>query len=296
MSRALLLAMALLLVTLAGCSDDKPDPVDPGPVPDRVAQGKGVIRGVVIDASITPVADATVAVESAELSARTDADGAFLFVDVEPGTYFLTVSKPGWSSAQQSLEVVADVKAPPVVKVQLQQVPGSQPVATTQAMEGFIACSYGVPVTYGSCAIGEVGQEEQTVLQFPFEGIPAAIQVEVVWESTQPSGDNLYLIEAVCADEDCPVAGENNIDGFPSRFEEGTRQSPAVARADSAFIQGRDLPGRGVLAVDVSADGPALATGVALDQAFTVYATFFYNMQPMDGWTFLEDGKHPVPS
>lgn len=293
MSRALLLAMALLLVTLAGCSEDEPDPADPGPVPDRVAQGKGVIRGVVIDAAITPVADATVAVEAAGLSVRTDADGAFLFVDVEPGTHFLTVSKPGWSSAQQSVEVVADVKAPPVVKVQLQQVPGTRPVATTQSMEGFIACSYGTVLLYGSCAAGAA---EQTVLQFPFEGIPAAIQVEVVWESTQPSGDNLYLIEAVCPDEDCPASGENNIDGFPSRFEEGTRQSPAVARADSAFIQGRDLPGRGVLAVDVSADGPALATGVALDQAFTVYATFFYNMQPMDGWTFLEDGKHPVPS
>lgn len=289
--RAILLTLALLCITLAGCSEDKPDPVDPGPVPDKVEKGKGVIRGIVIDAAITPVQDATVAVGD-DLSTRTDADGAFLFVDVEPGTYFLTVSKPGWTEVQQNVEVVADERAPPVVKVQLQQLPGTVPVAVTQVQEGFIACSFGTPINYGSCA---AGAEENTVLQYPFDGIPDTIQVEVVWESTQPSGDNLYLIEAVCADDDCPVAGENNVDGFPSRFEEGTRQSPAVARADTAFIQGRDLPGGGVLAVDVSADGPALATGVALDQSFTAYVTFFYNITPEEGWTFIEDGAYPTP-
>ncbi len=289
--RTLLLAATLVAVGLAGCTDDAPvEPTDPEvPTAENVERGKGVIRGVVIDPSITPVPDVTVTVQNTDLTTRTDADGAFLFVDVDPRTYFLEASKPGWTAVQQSVEVVADVIAPPALKIQIEQVPGTLPRADTQSAEGFIQCSYGTPRLYGSCAT----EEEQNVLQFEFDGIPNAIQIEVIWESTQPSGDNLYVIGAVCADDDCPVAGENNIDGFPSRFDEGTRTSPAVARANTTFIEGRDLPGSGVLAVDVSADGPALSTGVALDQSFTVYATFFYNIpEPEEGWMFIEDGAY----
>lgn len=50
------------------------------------------------------------------------------------------------------------------------------------------------------------------------------------------------------------------------------------------------------LVVNMSASGPALGTGVALEQEFQVYATFFYNMDPLDDWLFTRDGEHPVPT
>jgi hypothetical protein len=49
------------------------------------------------------------------------------------------------------------------------------------------------------------------------------------------------------------------------------------------------------VAVYASPGGPANGTGVALDQSFYTYATFFYNIEEPDAdWTFMEDGPYPL--
>jgi hypothetical protein len=75
-----------------------------------VAQGNS-ITGKIITSTGTPVPSATVTLTShstsRQRSTTTDAQGAFVFVLVEPGTYDLSCSKQGFLNTQSSIEVVA---------------------------------------------------------------------------------------------------------------------------------------------------------------------------------------------
>ena len=67
------------------------------------------------------------------------------------------------------------------------------------------------------------------------------------------------------------------------------------------YLEDIDAGGEnGEIGIDVSASGPEPQTtngsGVALNQRFQVYATFFYNFEPDPEWTFVEDGPYPVPA
>ncbi len=292
----LLLALSL---ALAGCGTPPAPPADDpfDDDPAKVSSGKGVIRGLVIDSNVVPVEGASVV--AGDLSTVSDGDGLFRFVDVEPGVHFLQVSKDGWTSVQVQATVVADVAKPEILRVIIDLIPGAEARAETYQDVGFIACGWGVPITYYYCG-DMLGQEDDYRLQYGIRGAPDFIQVEILWESTQTLSDNLYMINAVCppADYDrCPGSTP-----FPSeapyRWGEGTYQSPAIMRSPAGHMQAaRDyhqLPSmeNWTVGVDVSADGPLLATGVAIDQEFRGYVTLFWNIEPREGWTFVENGEY----
>lgn len=286
-----------LAVMIAGCSDDsakneqEDDPFDDFD-DEPLDAGKGLIRGVVLDPSIAPVVEATVTIQGTEISTATNENGAFQFRDVDPGEYFVQAGKPGFTTVQSSVQVVADERSPPIVKLQIEALAGTEPRAETISGDGFVSCSVGLPVIATSCAVAE----EKTTIQVTIAGQPDWIQTETIWESTQPAGDTMYTIQAICDASFCPDNDGDSLTGFPSRFAEGSVQSVFVARAGPDFIAERNLSAIDdpVVAVDMSADGPALATGVALDQRFTVYVTLFYNVEPDEGWTFIEDGDYEV--
>ncbi len=299
MHRMYLSMLVLLFVGFAGCADETAPVVPDDPfadTPSTVATGKGVIRGLVIDTTITPVAGALVTVTNTKLEATTGEDGLFRFADVAPGTYFLKISKSGWSPMQQSVNVVADVAKPDIIRVQIERVPGSEARAETFQDIGFIACGWGVPITYGYCG-DELGQEDDYRLQYMVDGTPDFIQVEIIWESTQPLSDNLYLINSMC-----PPQNKDSCPGsIPAgkRWDEGTWSSPAIMRTPAGFVQGAmdqfssDNTNEWWVGVDVSADGPALASGVTIDQEFRGYVTMFWNIEPSADWTFVNDGAYP---
>ena len=69
----------------------------------------GTIAGTVTDAETEDgIEDATVTVEGTELSATTDADGAYSIGDVPEGTHDVTASADGYGSATQSVTVTED--------------------------------------------------------------------------------------------------------------------------------------------------------------------------------------------
>lgn len=299
----LLLAFALFLAGCTGNGDPsaKVDVPDAFQEPVEVADGKGVLRGIVITPAIVPVADAVVQIVSSGQNKTTDEDGAFVFADLEPGSYFIEVSKPGWTRVQQSAEVVADVAEPEAVKVIIEQLPGSQPRVETLRYEGYIGCSFGTPINYGGCGFA-TNQQDDAEAYFDVEGIPSVVQTEVLWDSTQPSGDWFYLVQGFCTCDggvpDLPEDGGARFDELPDA------QSGHTARANSTYLRefkvGED-PSVGQLVVSVSASGPEPDTtngsGVALNQAFEVYATFFYNIpEPDPDWKFHVDGPYPVPT
>ncbi len=297
----ILAAAIVLSVVLAGCAGDAPATEEEDDVPqiDRVAAGKGAIRGVVIDGTVQPIEGVTVEVQESGEEAVTGPDGTFTFVDLDPGAYFLLASKPGWGSIQQSTIVEADIANPPAVRIQMLPIPGTEPAAITFKDEGFVACGWGVPITYGYCG-EELGKEDDYHLEYIVNGEPDWIQVEIIWKNTQPASENLYLIQSLCPPENyesCPgtiAAGE--------RWGEGTYQSPAVIRTPAGFMDqakanfGKDSLDQWWVGVDVSADGPAFATGATLDQPFVGYVTMFWNIDPDESWTFEKDGEYPVPS
>lgn len=291
--------LALASLALAGCSGGGGEAgeggFEEGFEETDVARGKGLIRGVVLDPAITPVAGATVKLAASGQEAKSDDGGLFLFPDLEPGTHFLEVSKPGWTSTQQSVDVVADVAEPEIVKVLIQRIPGAEPRAASLHLEGFISCSLGTPVSFHNCNTTE---PQQSALFADFEGAPSAVQTELIWESTQALGEWLYVINAVC---ECggqvpPDAGDER------RFDEtDSATSPYIVRFDREWLEDNDAGGANAqVGVDVSASGPEPETtngsGLALNQNFDLIVTIFYNLEPDPAWTYVANGPYPVPS
>ncbi len=143
-----LLILPLLLAALAGCADAVQEAND-GPEVD-VTSTTGAIRGVVVDGSITPIADAMVTLNDGQ-STLTDAEGLFSFSTLEPGTYFVAAEAFGYEPIQVSTSVEAGVADPPLINIQLLQIPGFNPFLENLKFDGFYECAFAMWFITDSC-------------------------------------------------------------------------------------------------------------------------------------------------
>src|SRR5688572_22037468 len=148
-------AWALLLAVLAGCAEDggpEADPIEPAfeELELEATATTGVLRGVVVDEAIRPVGGAEVVVTNGGRNMTTTPDGLFGFAAMEPGTYFLAISKPGFLAVQQSAEVVAGESEPPVLKVVLKADENYNPYVTSLVFDGWIECTTSFLVLCGA--------------------------------------------------------------------------------------------------------------------------------------------------
>ena len=318
----------VLLLLLAGCSSpSKTGPEDEADFDElglEATETTGVIRGVVVDDAIRPVAGALVALAlsaSANRTTESAADGAFGFDGLEPGTYFLSISKLGHRPSQTSAEVVAGVNEPGIVKVLLVLDPTSGPRVEALQWTGFVECSFRPMVIAADCG-GFVpsGEEGDISRDYNFTETPDWIQVELLWKSTQAAGDEMSLdVSCLAGDDLCPdvQVGINESEG----------RSPLMLAINRSvaelwqFGQGEDMHVR-IFAFDSDADvydenlmndttggqvecvrWPIIfdacirATGPAFifQQKFDVYVHTFYGYLPPDGWTFVANGPPPGP-
>src|ERR1041385_301297 len=138
---------ALLLVTLAGCTgaSDKPKAKPDAAFEDldlKATATTGVLRGVVVDSRIAPIAGVDVNLGGvAQRNGTTDKDGRFAFTDLEPGTYIVAAHHSLYVDAQTTAEVLAGVDSPPVVKLQLERRFSQAPFHETYKHDGFIQCN-----------------------------------------------------------------------------------------------------------------------------------------------------------
>lgn len=303
------LAALMVMTALAGCSDGS-DTTDDEEFHDlglKASEKTGVVRGVVVDESITPVAGASVVVQGLGLETTSNAEGAFGFGDLEPGGHFLTVSKPGYKDAQAPVEVAAGVDRPDVVKVLLEADPSTRPFVEQFKFDGYIECSFSL-VAAGLAACSTAGSDNDVFLtEYGLDRVPDWAQAEAQWSSTQALGDRVTLLFS--------APGEGALlDNYGE--EEGT--SPLLVSANRTTLDGYGVGAGQTLMVrvfnapvegtrppdpldgDDCFDRPALGgcltgIGATLNQEFTVYTHVFHNLVPEEGWSFIDDGDHPLP-
>jgi hypothetical protein len=328
-----LAAAALVSMAMAGCAGggkgaEAPPDVDFTDLDLEATATTGIIRGVVVDTAVRPVADATIALRGAAEPRTTasNAEGAFGFDALPPGDYFLVANRTGYIEAQSSTQVVAGLAEPPIVKILLEADPTQQPYVEVNLMQGFIECSVRPMVIAYQCGVTDV---DVVHAEYPLAQTPEFIVSEMVWESTQAAGDELSLsIRCLPGDSDpaekCPE-GQRGI-----ARSEGT--SPQVARINRTlaeewalgtnpliidlFAFGRsDLDAYNETTVDeaqkpvtgedcldwngvVFPDGTcvrATGPGLIVNQRVDVYTHIFYGYAPPLDWQFSVDGDPPPP-
>lgn len=127
-------------------------------------EGKGMLRGHVVDDANVPIELATVAIQGTEIHAITAPDGSFVLVNAEPGAATLLVHKIGYIASAKILEVIADHE----LDVLLILVPFlfEQRFADTRGpYNGFLHCGVSMPGVIGyypsvSYECGNVGTGE----------------------------------------------------------------------------------------------------------------------------------------
>ena len=314
--RSLWVAVTVLALALAGCSND-PRPAATQDFSDlglEATDSTGVIRGVVVDPAIKPIVDAVVTVKSTGASATTKDDGLFGFDGLEPGTYFIDVARPGYGAVQQSVDVQAGVAEPPIVKVLLQPDPSTAPYVEQFAYAGYISCSYKLAnfvFDASSCdptgAAGFQAKDDANPF-FPLPRQPLWYQTEIIWDSTQPAGDELVTIQLACAEADCGETDTNrlcNVRGLAPLVcrVNSTMSSDGMAEGGGGHgIVEAELGGNntgftvGVYAnCDPCVPGTILGVGLVLEQQYDVYAFAFYGYVPPEDWLFTESSTVPSP-
>lgn len=153
------LGLALGGVLLAGCAGAAPPAEEAGPtgeIPDEpsdVTDELGAIRGVVVDDSAYPIANASVVLETTGLdpaeidNTTTDEAGAFRFRLVEPGTYRVRVAHAAYFETATIVQVAAGEVAEPRVLISFR--PRDVPYVELRIMNGATGCdSVGLVVTF----------------------------------------------------------------------------------------------------------------------------------------------------
>lgn len=279
---------AFLVLVLAGCSATPPSSEAPDTTYEdlglQAAQDRGVIRGVVVDEAITPLPGAVVTRTGGE-SATTDAQGRFGFSNVEPGTQFLSASRPGYTSVQSVTEVEAGVLEPRSVTIQLTRIPGSEPRVVALVWHGFMQCSWTLGGAFATgCLVSDFTDDNSRAFD-AIDAEPSFLQSETLWEPTQTLGTSFCMRQYASED----IGGDVLVDDVCG-------ESPLVQQVDGARLNETGVGTTQGLErlVWVSGYGAPQGPGFALNQQFDLYTHLFYNVVPDPEWRFWRDGPYPL--
>jgi hypothetical protein len=311
--RTPLLVLTLLTVSMAGCADEGAvDPTEEVGSTKKVetTSTTGGIRGVVVDSSITPLADVTVILTGQDKETTTDANGEFVFGLLEPGAYFLQTQHPLYVSVQQNAEVVAGVETPKAVKIVLERNAVSDPYALTQKFEGYIFCSANIFVPgiggilseecgegVGVPGQGRIGGNPDNNAQLDFyldNGDARTIMAEAVWTPTQEIGGsggqfNMGIYTGFSCDPVC---------GWDAQIDRQDGGSPLILRNDNELGYSGDTSLEGFefdeeTRFSTFTWAGAGETGVLLEQRFQMFQTASYGLPLPDAWSFVAGDDSP---
>lgn len=329
--RALLMAFVVVGVGLAGCAGggSKEDPASQTKFDDlavEVTATTGVILGIVVDAQIRPVADAQVTLRGAgkDLSAATDVEGRFVFDNLEPGTYFLTVTSNLHKEVQTSAEVVAGVADPPITRIQVERLFSQDPYSVQIVQEGFFECSQAGSGLWlyasSNCVVDPYRRfctSPAPCYPSPTQPMDNITQQKREWHADVESGWQQMVFEMTwepTAQGTSPNMGIVISTYKPTRsgshwFAQFEGSSPMRGQIDQGgeheTASGEDpteIPAEGMqnmsyfVAVRPEDPGCTLGCvppGFAINQKFTVYLTMFHYGKPPEGWSLV--AGDPLP-
>ena len=285
----------------------------------------GVLRGVVVDSAVRPIAGVQILAagpDGATQTGETNADGAFGIDGLAPGDWFVTANKSGYVQTQQSAAVVAGLADPPVLKIVLEADPSTIPFVTTFTFDGFIECSVrAFVIGYALCS----GQPND---DFSEEYVPTAVpdwwQSEMVWETTQAFGSDLSLDISCLSGDPCPdgqvlIARQEGPSPLTAAFNKTTAETFLIGKGQPVTVRVFAFGRSDTDVVDDNStnqqlnstsggavecvEWPALfdscmrfgGLGIIAQQRFTVYSHEFHFYTPPEGWRFVNDGPAPPP-
>jgi hypothetical protein len=306
------------MLALSGCSaagDHSISSTDPlqaaaEQLPVQATETTGVIRGVVVDDAIRPLAGVTVLARGpAAGQALTAATGAFGLQGLPPGSYLLSASKPGFLPRQVQASVVAGDSMPGVVKIQLAANRSYEPpYVQVQKTRGFIECTTTklAPCQASNTCLQVVGcrnlTDDRSVFRLQIDANPAFVQSEWVWKATSASNEKIRF----------QMASEDTTrPGCSGKWLNQTHdeRSPSYTTAEGALF-GALRQGSTMCAVkysvqagsfadptclDPSPDNGFMCPGWTVQQDFDVYLHSFYGYHPPHGWRFTHDGDADPP-
>jgi hypothetical protein len=314
----------VLVLLLAGCAggaqSSESSAVDLSGVNVAASDTTGVIRGLVLDVGIRPIAGATVALSGSTKTVTTLDNGAFGFDGLKPATYFVTVSKAGYQKGQTSVEVQAGVSDPAPLRIVLEANPSTKPFIEEYSYSGYLECGVAVFYTSVGCTTEQAvadATSSVSIWNVKFTNVlPNWTQGELVWDQSQQAGGEL-IWEAVwggtnahCGHRETAVspalAYMNNsvLHAAATKWAACTDQTgdhvPDFLKngVDYRFFGG---PHPLCVPPDTNLPPPAPANplhfgcGVTLEQKTQAIIHNFYNFQPPAGWRFTKDGRPPIP-
>lgn len=292
-------------LTLGGCLGNDGANVgqsttDPGTAPTGTfSETTGAIRGFVTDLELSPIVGALVGLQGTELETRTAADGSYQFSELEPGPYTVLAARFGYEPGQQSVTVAAG-ELTRNIDFRLEPIPVTDPRLKTEIFDGLITCSVGTA--------GLISEECGTGLGTPvgtFGGNPNnkidwnfnitndvyedlnAVFIELDWEPQTAAAQQLGLHVAhgfVCTpgcDDD-----RKYCDVFANY---GPPVQTCTVAADNLGIgeieDGDELEWSMTARAWAAPSGLTEAPNIVLEQKFTMYRTYFWDMDVPEGFT-----------
>jgi hypothetical protein len=327
-ARATVLLLPVLLA--AGClggADPGPGPSpaggpagDDGIAPDDgldATAETGLLRGVVVDQAIRPLAGVDVAVrrgDASPLRAQTGQDGRFGFDGLEPGSYVVEAARAGYFPATAVAAVRAGVADPPVVSLLLERDDDTVAYVEAYALDGFMEC--GVRGGTGGVALCQLVEgrtnltSDRTLFKIPVTAAPSWVQAEMAWEMTQPLADTMGLyVRQLRPDGTDAYMGIYPLNLGPSplllAIDSDGAGHCATCVEDPLNMTQWEEAWFSAMAGDLSATrppetcsplgSPCLAgAGVVLEQRFQLFVHVFHRATPAEGWRFTSDGPPAV--
>lgn len=270
---------------LAGCSD--------APAADEPAASGvgGILRGVVADAAVRPVAGASVQVLGTAFAATSGEDGTFRFEGLLSGEYQVEVTKLGYAAARQAVPVVAGDPDPPFARFQLLQDLVNTPYFELQSFDGYVEFGFalgagGRPLMSSSSFTAFTGNNDWRTFH-TWDRQPSVVQGEAYWVPESDAARHMaYSWNAfIVGGESAVFEGLSEVNGT----------SPLMLRhvgddlATWEIGPERRLETRMTPSTDLAA--PAGAS-YNVHQTFRLFMTSFYGYAPPEGWLFVVDGAH----
>lgn len=260
----------LALAALSGCAELPEDAALEDVVPpeaaaeaaalaDQVSKAPGHIAGQVLDASLVPVAGATVSIASLERTRTTDSDGSFSFVDLAAGSYLLNVAADGFQQAEALVEVKPSQFSRPTVGL----VPVPPPEMTYEVFKFEGYSDVGVPLFGCFSCYRSFGFE---IAQ---DGLTEMVLEAVVQEGTLTGSSHLTYFLGLYGEED-------------SLYYDGSENAPLRVVLPVGEDAGELTDGY----LDIQLEHGVMPE---LSQEYTVYLTLVYNGVAPEGYTAMAE-------